>query len=186
MKLATKAPSFLPGLILGAVFARALEAQGAPPIVVTNHDVHWACNSDRVFQGGNFACEEPSGQNAIVGIHRGWSVSEDADLIPEPEGQPILHELIFGSGTGILTPDPNFEDDNRDYAGTAIVVAGSALASGPHCQDDAAAGYRFVSKEWGDLFGWSVTAIGDIGGDGRDDFLIGAPRGPFDQEGLAT
>ncbi len=70
------------------------------------------------------------------------------------------------------------------HTGTVALFSGSVAgvpqgATGTACRDDTDAALRLVSLQFGDLFGFSVCTIGDLDDDGFDEFLVGAPRGPF-------
>ena len=57
-------------------------------------------------------------------------------------------------------------------AGRVYVFYGETLAAGTAA---ARADVILAGENAGDRFGWSVSAAGDMDGDGRDDFIVGAP-----------
>ena len=86
----------------------------------------------------------------------GTSVSDVGDV--NGDGVP---DLIVGAPS----------DGNFGIVGDDFFFSGSArLFSGV----DGSQIYNFIGDSIGDLFGWSVSGLGDINGDGVDDFVVGA------------
>jgi hypothetical protein len=126
----------------------------------------------------------------LKGPHRGAAIADGANLLPEPDPDDsqapegsFFDDLLIG-GTAGAWLKTNIPETSRTHTGTVVLyrgdVAGApAGASGTICLDDDAAERRLISSNFGDMFGFSVTAIGDLDGDGYDEFIVGAPRGPF-------
>jgi hypothetical protein len=57
----------------------------------------------------------------------------------------------------------------------AALMAGTALAAGPFVEPEAVAIQTFAGEQSGDGFGWVAENIGDITGDGVNDFITSAP-----------
>jgi VCBS repeat-containing protein len=105
--------------------------------------------------------------------HAGWSVSSAGDV--NGDG---FDDVIVGAPFGGL---------GGNYAGQAYVVFGKA--SGLGAVDDsgraavdltdlpAADGFVIRGATDGDAVGWSVSAAGDVNGDGFADVIVGAPLG---------
>lgn len=56
-------------------------------------------------------------------------------------------------------------------------ISGAALAAGPFGEPDALALHTFDGEQAGDGFGWEAENIGDITGDGVNEFITAAPFG---------
>lgn len=89
----------------------------------------------------------------------GWAVARIGD--------------IDNDGTADFAVGAPLADDAGLDAGRVYVFLGGSLASGTAA---ARADFIIDGENGGDRFGWSVSAAGDMDGDGRDDFIVGAPR----------
>ncbi len=89
----------------------------------------------------------------------GWSVNPAGDV--DDDG---LADVIIGAP---------YDDDNGFNSGAAYLILGASLTE-PGDFDLAEADYKFVGEDAWDLAGYSVSGMGDVDGDGRDDLLIGA------------
>ena len=99
----------------------------------------------------------------------GSSVSAAGDI----NGDGI-DDLIIGA----YSADP----DGNAYAGSSYVVFGRSTGFGPVLalsSLDGSNGFRLDGVQAGDLAGSSVSAAGDINGDGIDDLIVGAPIANF-------
>jgi len=66
------------------------------------------------------------------------------------------------------------DDDGGDSAGQTYLILGRAAADWGMDFDLSGADASFWGEDGGDRSGCSVASAGDVNGDGRDDFLIGA------------
>ncbi|MBK7769006.1 MAG: FG-GAP repeat protein [bacterium] len=88
----------------------------------------------------------------------GWSVARIGDV-------------NHGGKADFAVGAPLADNSGAD-AGRVYVFYGESLASGTAA---AQADVIINGQVGGDRFGWSVSAAGDFDGDGRDDFIVGAP-----------
>lgn len=89
---------------------------------------------------------------AKAGDNLGWSVGGGSDI--DADGSS---DFIFGA--------PNADPGGREDAGSVFIYSGLR-------------GIQINRKDGGlkgDGYGWSAAFAGDVDGDGRDDFIIGAP-----------
>lgn len=96
----------------------------------------------------------------------GYSVSDAGDI----NGDGIA-DVIIAAPKGDL---------GGDLAGQAYVIFGTAGATGTNITLSSlasSAGFRIQGDVAGDLAGYSVSAAGDINGDGIGDLIVGAPGG---------
>lgn len=154
------------------------------------HPIEWACNAPVLLQGGSFNCDLCIGYPTLKGPHRGAAIADGANLLAEldpedPEGPEgaFFDDLLIGGTAGVWLKASSAETD-RTHTGTVVLYRGDvagvpAGATGTLCLDDDSAHRKLISPNFGDLFGFSVTAIGDLDDDTYDDFIVGAPRGPF-------
>lgn len=79
-----------------------------------------------------------------------------------------LEDLIIGA--------PNAGDNDNIYAGATYVVFGKEDNSSVELGNLGAGGFVINGSEPGDNSGASVSAVGDVNGDGFSDVIIGAPH----------
>jgi hypothetical protein len=90
----------------------------------------------------------------------GWSVASAGDV----NGDGRADFLIGAYG----------DDDGGDTAGQTYLILGRAAADWGMDFDLSNADASFWGEDGSDYSGWSVASAGDVNGDGRADFLIGA------------
>ncbi len=150
--------------------------KGSPP------PIHYACSAPVLLQGGDFACDFCTEKPTLTGPHRGAAIADGANLWTNTDPTNPLDDLLVGGTAGVWLKD--FPLDWAEHTGTVALFPASVAgipqgASGTSCHDDTDAALRLISLEFGDLYGFSVCTIGDLDDDGFDEFLVGAPRGPF-------
>jgi hypothetical protein len=151
-------------LLLGGVLAGTVQAQTFPAVVkLADLDESSGFRLDGVSELDN----------------SGRSVSAAGDI----NGDGI-DDLIIGAPRA--SPDGNFD------AGSTYVVFGrdvSTLGDFPVPMNlsslNGTTGFRLDGVATGDSSGFSVSAAGDINGDGIDDLIIGAPHADPDDNDLA-
>jgi hypothetical protein len=111
------------------------------------------CQADRRFQG------------AAVNDHLGTAVCTPARWNSDQDV-----DFLFG-GTGQYEV-PSFPNEDGDVD-RAFLFAGPATGG-----IDDSANLVFLGSDPHERFGWSVTFIDDVDGDGRSEIAVGAPRGP--------
>jgi len=101
---------------------------------------------------------------AAAGDRSGFSVSGAGD--------------INGDGVDDLIIGANSASPNGDQSGSSFVVFGKTTgfdATVPLSDLNGSNGFRLDGAAAGDESGYSVSALGDVNGDGIDDLIIGAP-----------
>ena len=104
-------------------------------------------------------------QGDAVGDHAGWSVAGAGDI--NADG---FDDIIVGAPFG---------DDGGTHAGEAYVIFGKPTGFGTIDLTNLSPADGFIIRgdATEDRAGWSVSAAGDINGDGVADLIVGAPYG---------
>jgi hypothetical protein len=86
---------------------------------------------------------------------------------------------VNGDGIDDLIVGAQLSDGGGTDAGEAYVIFGSRAGFGTIDLTTltSAQGFRIQGDLAGDYAGWSVSAAGDVNGDGLDDIIVGAPFG---------
>jgi len=120
-----------------------------------------------IFLGGNLDTTTTIGMgdaDYVFTGNRGSKLGASVAGVGDVDGDGF-DDVLFGSiGT----------TDGGDNAGGAHLLRRDDLMEGSGGIDRK--GYKFVGESEGDQAGWSVAGAGDVDGDGRADFLIGAPQ----------
>ena len=136
--------------------------QGATYIIFGNGG--GAPNSYISIEGGEAA--------GIVGDRSGYSVAALGD--------------VNGDGfDDVLISSPHAAGDGRWWSGVSYVVYGNASGANIDLANfNASEGFRIIGSQY-ESIGQSVSAAGDVNGDGRMDFLIGVSNAGSDGNWLA-
>lgn len=83
---------------------------------------------------------------------------------------------VDGDGLNdMLVGAPDYKEGTNTDAGTVWLVSGSSTLTGGAEKSLSTVKARFLAQAPGDMLGTSAVGVGDINGDGLDDFLLGAP-----------
>jgi hypothetical protein len=97
---------------------------------------------------------------------------EDAN---DESGQSVAYAGdVNGDGLDDFLIGAYRDEDGGNYAGQTYLILGRAAANWGMDFDLSNADASFWGEDAGDYSGFSVASAGDVNGDGRDDFLIGA------------
>ena len=100
----------------------------------------------------------------IIGEHTNHYIGFSLAMAGDVDGDG-LDDVLIGSPYNV---------DGGISAGAAYIVTGRSLAEDAEFRLEDA-DYRFIGERVGDFAGYSVDTLGDVDGDGLDDFIIGAP-----------
>ena len=166
-----------------AISVRNIDEGNARFVVTSNGDITAAAVGDVLTVGTRSA--DPDGNDAFTyQWYRDGAEIADATgasyTIPEDYNRNSIYVVVRytdGSGTnevmtlsGIIVPVP---EDNADRDTPATLPATPAVLS--LADLDPTIGFRLIGEDdFGDDFRYTVSSVGDINGDGYDDFAIGA------------
>ena len=131
--------------------ARMLATPAGLAVRVESENALYPITVDPVLSGPTWTAESNQSDAAF-----GWSVSGAGDVNDDGFDDVLVGAYRFDSG--------------QNNEGRAFLYLGSA--SGPSVTAD----WTAESDQEGALFGFSVSAAGDVNNDGFDDLLIGAPN----------
>lgn len=134
----------------------------APLLFLQTPQDNWVCEADLIFQG------KPA-------QHLGWSLSAEGNWNRSETDQAA--DILAGS-FGVIDEAELFDHVGRvELYLSPYPWAEGSTSCPPH---QGATGVRISStKPAGDRFGQTVSYIGDVDGDDRDDFVVAAVRGPY-------
>lgn len=82
---------------------------------------------------------------------------------------------VNGDGLADVAVGARLSDLNGTDAGSVFVIFGKTGSTAVNLGSLGAGGFRIGGADGGDLAGFSITAAGDVNGDGLADILLGAP-----------
>lgn len=179
--LATASPAWADGHVFDAAGASGdLFGASASELEDLNNDGRWEflVGIPGAVTGDGEVFLWYGGTGLFVADHLTWTGSAD-----EQFGWSVarIGDVNNGGMGDFAVGAPLREISDR---GRVYIFFGESLASGTVVSGPAAdqADMIIEGENGGDRFGWSVSAAGDMDGDGRDDLIVGAPY----NDGAAT
>ncbi len=120
------------------------------------------------------AADSLSNSTAESGVYRYFGGSTP-DAIQDGFTRSTVDWTQYGWSVAVVDPEDEGYD-NLLIGDPSWYLDSTGLAVNQGRVYDASQGYRFDGTTWGDRFGQSLANLGDVTGDGREDFAVGAPR----------
>ena len=128
----------------------------------------------------------------VLGRTSGWSQgidlgTSDASFVGETPGDDAGNAVaaagdVNGDGFDDFLIGAPYSSEVASVAGQVYLVLGRPSGWAPGTSLSSADA-SFLPQFGGDVLGWSVAGVGDVNGDGLDDFMVGAPgNGEYQSE----